>query len=391
MTRPTLRLALIVWTLIFVGIGLRLTLSKRCNSVYPIFSEAGRRWSAGETLYIPPTYELDQFRYTPTIAAFFAPWGQLTDRAGATLWLVLSGALFLGTFVAWWRDPSTTGLALLLVIPISLGSINNGQCNALICAMSLLAMLAFRRERWTLAALAVTVAVLFKVYPLSLGLLLGIIEPRRFGLRFALILVAGLALPYLLRPADYVTEQYRALTARVNGDDRTVFPVIYGYRDFQMFTRVVGVPLTRPSYQIVELLVAAGAACVVAFGRFRGWARGHLVWTCGAFSACWMTVFGPATESSTYIILAPWLAQATINAAAQANWRRVIAYASFIFFAISMSMAWFPESVRTPIQSTGIMPLAGLLLTASIFVEVVTGSRRDATEEPACPPIPRAA
>lgn len=383
MTRPTLRLAIAIWMLILAGIGLRLTLSKRCNSVYPIFSEAGRRWSAGETLYIPPTYELDQFRYTPTVAAFFAPWGLMPDRVGATLWLALSGALFLGSIVAWWRDPTTTGLALILSIPISLGSLNNGQCNALICAMSLLAMMAFQREWWTLAAVAVTVAVLFKVYPLSLGLLLAILEPRRFGLRFGLVLAAGLALPYLLRPADYVTEQYRALTARVNGDDRTVFPVIYGYRDFQMLTRVVGVPLTRPNYQIVELLVAAGAAGIVAFGRLRGWAREHLVWVCGALSACWMTVFGPATESSTYIIMAPWLARATIDAASQPVWRRILAYASFAFFAISMSMAWFPESVRTPVQSTGIMPLAGVLLTICVLVEALSEGRPVTAAQPA--------
>lgn len=374
MTRPSLRLAVAVWVVIVAGIGLRLALSKRVNSVYPIFSEAGRRWSAGDRLYIPPTYELDQFRYTPTVATAFAPWGLMSDRVGAALWLGLSAALFLGTFVAWWRDRSTAGLALLLAIPISLGSINNGQCNALLCAMSLLAIIAFRRERWTLAALAVTVAVLFKVYPLSLGLLLAILEPRRFGVRFALVLAAGLALPYCLRPADYVTEQYRALAARVDGDDRTTFPVIYGYRDFQMLTRVVGIPLTRPKYQVVELLVAAGFAGVVALGRFRGWARDRTVWACGALSACWMTVFGPATESSTYIILAPWLAQATVDASARPVWRRAFAYGSFALFAVSMSMAWFPEAVRTPIQSTGIMPLAGLLLTLCVLAEIVTDS-----------------
>jgi hypothetical protein len=379
MPRPSLRLALAVWVVIVAGIGLRLSLSKRVNSVYPIFSEAGRRWSAGGALYITPTYELDQFRYTPAVAAGFAPWGLLSDRAGATLWLGLSSALFLGTIVAWWHDRSTVGLALLLAIPISLGSINNGQCNALLCAMSLLAMMAFRRERWTLAALAVTVAVLFKVYPLSLGLLLAILEPRRFGVRFALILAAGLALPYCLRPADYVNEQYRALTARVNGDDRTLFPVIYGYRDFQMLTRVAGIPLTRAHYQLGELAVAAVFAGIVAFGRLRGWTRERLVWACGALSACWMTVFGPATESSTYIILAPWLAQAAVEAASRPVWRRVVAYASFALFAVSMSMAWFPESVRTPIQSTGIMPLAGMLLSVYLLGECQEAELPDST------------
>ncbi len=375
MTRPSLRFAVAVWVLIVGGIGLRLALAKRVNSVYPIFSEAGRRWASGDRLYIPPTYELDQFRYTPTIAAAFAPWGLLPDRVGAMLWLALSAVLFLGALVAWWRERSTAGLALLLAIPISLGSLNNGQCNALLCAMSLLTLLAFRREHWTLAALAATIAVLFKVYPVSLGLLLAILEPRRFGVRFALILAAGLALPYGFRSADYVTEQYRALAARVDGDDRTLFPVIYGYRDFQMLTRVAGIPLTRSNYQMVELSVAAGFAGLIALGRLRGWSRDRLVWACGALSASWMTVFGPATESSTYIILAPWLAQATIDSAARPVWRRVVAYGSFLLFAVSMSMAWFPETVRTPVQSTGIMPLAGLLLTVSVLAEVLANSR----------------
>ncbi|MFO0807015.1 MAG: glycosyltransferase family 87 protein [Gemmataceae bacterium] len=384
MPRPSLRWAIAIWTIVFVVIGTRIGLSKRVNSVYPIFSEAGRRWEAGQPLYIAPTPELDQFRYTPIVAAAFAPWGHLSDRTGAILWLVLTATLFVGSFIAWWRDSATAGVALLLAIPISLGSINNGQCNAIVMAMSLIALLTFQRERWGLAAIAVSIAVLLKIYPLALGLLLTIVEPRRFGLRFALAIVAGLALPYLLAPPDYVTDQYRALVSRVHGDDRTVFPIVNGYRDLQMLTRVVGMPLTRPSYQIVELLVAVACAGLVAVARLQGQPREQIVWTCGALASCWMTVFGPATESSTYIILAPWLAYACARAMERPRWWQIVAFTSYGLFTFSMALAWFPGSVRDPLQATGVMPLAGLLLTIVLVGECMPRQRliADSMNEP---------
>src|SRR3954453_16276579 len=95
MSRSTLRVALIVWSLILAAIIGRVLFAKRSNSVYPIFSTAGSAWLAGKTVYSDPTPELDQFRYSPPIAAAFAAWSLLPAPVGEVLWRLLNAAVFI--------------------------------------------------------------------------------------------------------------------------------------------------------------------------------------------------------------------------------------------------------------------------------------------------------
>src|SRR5262249_20400075 len=106
MIRSTLQIALVVWMVILVAISGRLLLAKRSNSVYPIFSAAGAAWLAGETVYRDPTPELDQFRYSPSVAAVFAAWSLLPAPVGEILWRLLNAAVLLGGlayWIRWWR------------------------------------------------------------------------------------------------------------------------------------------------------------------------------------------------------------------------------------------------------------------------------------------------
>src|SRR5262249_32301626 len=118
-----------------------------------------------------------------------------------------------------------------------IGGLNNGQCNALVAGLLVAAAVAFAGERWALAAAAVSAAVLFKVYPLALGLLFCLFEPRRFSPRLALALAMGVALPYLFQQPDYVTRQYAALMENLHDEDRTERPIHAGYRDLHMLLR----------------------------------------------------------------------------------------------------------------------------------------------------------
>ena len=82
MRRPDLRSAILIWVAILAVISVRVALSGRANSVYPVFSGGGRQWLAGADLYGQRQPELDLFRYPPAVAVAFVPWGLLPDRAG---------------------------------------------------------------------------------------------------------------------------------------------------------------------------------------------------------------------------------------------------------------------------------------------------------------------
>jgi hypothetical protein len=368
MANPMIRLrwAVLVWAAIFGAIGARLLFSTRTGSVYPIFAAAGGRWLAGEEIYIEPTAELDHFRYSPTVTAFFAPWSLLPPRLGEIVWRGVSAAVFFGALTAWcrWRrQRPSMGAVLLFVAPLAIGGLNNGQCNALVTGLLLFAVVAFAGDRWTLAAAAVTAATLFKGYPIALGLLLCLVEPRRFSSRLAACLFVGMAIPYLFQRPDYVTSQYASFFAHVSADDRTQYDVYAGYRDLHMLLRIAGIHLSMPAYRLVETLLGLTCAVVVVTGRRRGWDTRTAVTACLSLGSCWMTLAGPATESCTYVLLAPALAQAVLDAAERPRWQRLLVYASFACFAVSAATVWFPGWFAHPVQATGIQPLAALLLT----------------------------
>jgi hypothetical protein len=378
MSRSTLRIAVVVWTLILTAIMGRVLLAKRCNSVYPIFSSAGSAWIAGKPVYRDSNPDLDVFRYSPPIAVGFAGWSLLPAPVGEVLWRLLNAAVLLGGLVywsRWWRPDWDCGLMLLLVIPLAVGGLNNGQCNALIAGLLLFAQVWFARERLWSAGVAVAICVLLKEYPLALGLLFAIIEPRRFTPRFAICLIAGLALPYLMRSPEYVTGQYRAWLARIAGDDRTTSDISYSYRDLHMLLRVAGVPLSMIQYRALELALAAVIGAYVWIQRDR-WTRQHGTWVCGALASCWMTLAGPATESPTYVLVAPILAACALAAMEGPRLLLIFMSVSNAAFTIAALIVWFPSWVSRPVHASGLHPLAALLLT---IVAVHLSRREGAT------------
>jgi hypothetical protein len=82
-----------------------------------------------------------------------------------------------------------------------------------------------------------------------------------------------------------------------------------------------------------------------------------------------MTLAGPATESSTYVLLAPVLAVAVLTVADRPAWQRFAVRGSFVLFVAAAVVVWFPGSFAGPIQATSIQPFAGLLLTVHVGAE----------------------
>jgi hypothetical protein len=367
------KLVIILWAAA-VAVVLVRTAAVPGLGVYPIFSGAARNWLAGADLYRPSP---DPYRYSPLVTALFVPLGLLPDRLGGVLWRALSAGAYLGA-LAWWAAALPRPLTrperawlFLLVLPLSLGNLNNGQSNTLILALMLLGVTALAARAAagradTAGAGCVALACLFKVYPIALGLLLVLARPRPFTVRLLLLLTAGLALPFLLQRPGYVAAQYLGWLHHLETSDRHALPRELWYRDFQLLCWACRVPLSTEAYRVLQLLTAAACAAGGLAARRAGWSGRRLLALLTVLACCWMTAFGSATESATYVLVAPLAGWAAVEA-----WRRrgavlrIVLAAGYGLLALAQFANWFPQGKQ--VHMLGVQPFAALLLTAGLL------------------------
>jgi hypothetical protein len=382
-----LRLAVTVWVVLVAAVGARVLLasSPRSHSVYPIYSHAGLAWRAGDDLYAPVP-DLDQFRYAPPVAAAFAPWSLLPDRFAGLLWRLLGVAAFLAG-LGWWRravlpldlSPNRRGVLLLAAAPLALQSLNNGQLNLPLIGLLLLGTAAVAAGRWNLAAGLIAAAVLLKVYPLAVGLLIAVVHPRRFGPRFAVALAAGLALPFVLQDPAYVAGQYRRWVWLLGADDRLHATLERSTRDLYLLLRVWLVPPGAVAYGVIQLGAAAGMALVCLAARGAGWPARERLALVLDLGCLWMVLLGRGTESCTYTLLAPTAAGCLLRGG-RLGW--VAAVSLGLLYATILRGA-FPDDWR--FQALGPQPFAALLLLAAL-----TAGALGRLARPAAPAAPDA-
>jgi hypothetical protein len=361
---------------IVVAISVRVLFRPHANSVYPIFAQAAAHWMIGEDLYQPAA---DVYRYSPLVAALFVPFRLLPDAIGGILWRWLNVAVYLAAFgwasrsVFLTAAPPKEGrlaLLFLLLVPLSVGSINNGQSNSLVLGLLLATIAAAATKRWNLASSCVALACLFKVYPISVGLLLAAIYPRRFAGRLMIALAIGLAVPFVLQRPAYVWDQYQGWLHHLLGDDRQFLPLEYTYRDIRLLCRLCSMPLSVGVYTAVQLVSATMLAAYCVWQIRRGESERFLLFALFGFACCWMTLLGSATESATYVLLAPVLAWLMMDA-----WHeprplalRLAVLTSFVLFTATQVAAWFPFGRR--FHALGLHPAAALILLGCLVYTV---------------------
>jgi hypothetical protein len=153
----------------------------------------------------------------------------------------------------------------------------------------------------------------------------------------------------------------------------------------------VGLPMSLRTYRLIEAALGLACAAAVLMGRRRGWSMRTTVAACLSLSLCWMTLAGPATESSTYVLLAPILGLAALTVADRPRWQRCVVGDSFVLFPVAAMIVWFPGWIAHPVQSTGIQPFAALLLTVHVVVECWREVRAGAAGRTSGTELPRAA
>jgi hypothetical protein len=196
---------------------------------------------------------------------------------------------------------------------LSIQSLSNGQANILIAATLVASIPAVMEKRWNLVAVLVGVAFACKVYPLALGLLLGVLYPKQLGWRVPLAVVVTLLLPFALQRPDYVIEQYAEWFAVLRRDNRSAIVLDQAYRDLWLLIRLYGLPLTWPMYVGIQLASAIGVAFLCWRRQRTGWSQEQLLTSTLALAAAWMMLLGPTTESCSFILMAPSLSWSIVE------------------------------------------------------------------------------
>lgn len=330
---PIERVVFTLWAIAVAVIFVKTILKPGSQTVFPIFYTAGGRWLRGENLYSGG----NDYLYSPLIAAFFAPFSILPMWLANLAWRTLNVAAFLGSVGLWLRHgihpipKARHSLVFLIMLPLSIGSLNNGQSNPLLIALVMTALILARGGRWALAALCIGLVTFLKIYPLAVGLVLALLFPRKFTWRLLVALVALAALSFILQHPSYVVEQYQNwVTTRAVDERRIAFS--NPQRDFHMLLRVFGIVMDLKLYLVLQMLAGAAVAAVCFFGQWKGWAKDRLFIALLSLVTCWMLLFGPATESATYILLAPVISLAAVAAFSGPfpKWMRAMVVAALV-------------------------------------------------------------
>lgn len=367
------RFACLIWVctllVILVRAGLR---PDKNNCFVDHYRPAGLNWLHGADLY---QVQADTCRYSPIVHAMLVPFSLPSERWGTLLWRLVSNAAFVAALLWWLRavcpvslTQSQRAAVLLLALPLSIGSLNNGQANVLMMAGILAGMAAIAEKRWNFAAIAFALACFLKLYPIALALLVIVLYPRQFGPRFLIALAIGMLLPFALQDPVYVTQQYRHWFGNLAVDDRSAWDLSEAYRDAWLLIRLTGLPIDLNSYRVLQVATGGAIGLLCARMVWRGDGGRDRLNRVLALGCCWMAAFGPATESPTYILLAAPLAWLLVEVwrGNLPDWTRgPLLLAALLLFGTMLAMAL---PFRRDVLAMGPQPLAALLVLATMGV-----------------------
>lgn len=377
---PIERRVLAAWSIALFAIIVRLLLlPPGARTLFPTYHQAGIHWLAGVDLY--PTAQTGVaaglFRYSPTSALLFTPFACNSQKVGDIAWrllntIVLASGLmcFVCTVVPESLSRRQKMLFLALMLPFAAIHLSNGQCNALVLGLILIAFGSAAKNRWNLAAICLTLSSFLKIYPIATALLLAVIYPRKLTLRLLGMLGFGAVLPFAFERPEYVARQYQLWLQYALHEDRSTWTLAGANVDFQLLCRVWLQPITLTTYRIIATAAGLLFAGVVVLSRIaRRPARRQLTLALG-LACVWMTTFGPATESPTYLILTPSIVWSVMSLHIRPAGRLVacLMNASLILLMAPMLVASHARAFEW-VRTLGPQPIAGLTFMVGLILQ----------------------
>ena len=119
--------------------------------------------------------------------------------------------------------------------------------------------------------------------------------------------------PFLFQSPTYAYSQYVEWLGTLKSGDRSMLILEAAYRDFWLIIRYFNLPISHEFYRGIQVLTALGVSAVVLGARFKEVGANKLSLLIVGLGFGWLTLFGPSTESSTYVILAPAFAYAILE------------------------------------------------------------------------------
>jgi hypothetical protein len=362
-------LAVIAWTAVAIVLGVHAHYYPLPHTVYNIYSEAAHRWWSGRDLYVRG---VDFYRYSPLFAIAVSPFAFLPDQWGCPLWKIANLGFYvlaLASFLRRCGFPDLTATEkssfCLLVLLGSLHSLYIGQANVLMLGMVLLALAAASEGKWNQAAFGIAMATLIKGYPIALALLLAVHYPRRFGPRYVIALLGGLAAPFLFQSPAVVAAQYQSWFRHLRASTEIMRERL---RSFDHLLLVSGHPILPQTFAVLG--IAAGVGTLLLSLLFASQVADHRAVNMRLYLlfAVWAMLFGPATETCTYIVLAPACAWCIIE-----GWRKergiltaVVLTSSFLLAGILVTDIAGP-TLRAFFNTHGAQPIAALLFLSYLI------------------------
>ena len=302
---------------VFAGMSLYLVFNPDRTGVVPNYRFASSHWWLGESMYPGGTHG---FLYVPQFAVLFSliDWIQ-PPVLGEIVWRLFGFGIFgwglwrlAAIFSAKSRDPHQStaifSLLVLLAVPASLASINNGQTNLALSASLVLLCVSIRDERWNFAAACLTLALVLKpisVAPWLLGF--AVFAPIRIPLLggLAAVGILGLIHPDPAYALGQWIEFWGKLTHSYTPENLRVSDL------FGMLEKA-GFPNPLP-FNSLSRVVASGAALWFVFWKYRRGGSMGGSWGLWVATALIWTIFNPRAETNSYVLISPLLGFAAVS------------------------------------------------------------------------------
>ncbi len=378
------------WVCVIVGLAIHAFFLPYAHSVYDVYLRAARLWLEGQDIYVPAR---EYYRYSPLFAAALAPLALLPDGASAAAWKLINCGVFAWGLYACARrltprrwSPDEVSAAVLLVLPLAMHSLYNSQANLLMLGSLLLGMTAAGEGKWNRAAIWIAGATLIKGYPLALAMLLIGLFPRQFALRYMLSLVGGLLLPFATQRPSVVVMQYQSWIHHLRDSTEIMRERL---RSIDQLFVVYGQPISERTFAVLGLIAGAAVLLVCLSIARRTSDRREIVFQTLLWFSLWVVLFGPATESCTYVAAAPVIAWALVEVwHRRAPWpERALLVGSLLMMG-PMVTDMFGKTVRNFSNEHGSQPIGGLILLAWLAVEWRRRAKAPERDAEAVLPLP---